>query len=61
MKILLLSEGLWNIVNNGFTEPAEESRLSGPEKAKLEADQMTDAKALSKIQNGVTATIFLGL
>ncbi|KAK0582068.1 hypothetical protein LWI29_021146 [Acer saccharum] len=58
MKTLLLSEGLWNIVNNGFTEPAEESRLSGPEKAKLEADQMTDAKALSKIQNGVTATIF---
>ncbi|TXG54509.1 hypothetical protein EZV62_019765 [Acer yangbiense] len=58
MKTLLLSEGLWNIVNDGFTEPAEESRLSGPEKAKLEADRMTDAKALSKIQNGVTATIF---
>ncbi|TXG67555.1 hypothetical protein EZV62_008830 [Acer yangbiense] len=58
MKTLLLSEGLWNIVNNGFTEPAEDSRLSRPEKAKLEADQMTDAKALSKIQNGVSATIF---
>ncbi|TXG67654.1 hypothetical protein EZV62_008929 [Acer yangbiense] len=58
MKHLLLSEGLWNIVNDGFTEPAEESRLSGPEKANLGADRMTDAKALSKIQNGVTATIF---
>ncbi|TXG53906.1 hypothetical protein EZV62_019162 [Acer yangbiense] len=58
MKTLLLSEGLWNIVNNGFTEPTEESRLSGPEKAKLEADQMTDAMPFSKIQNGVTATIF---
>ncbi|KAI9200180.1 hypothetical protein LWI28_003773 [Acer negundo] len=57
MKTLLLSEGLWNIVKKGFTEPAEENEFSGPEKVKLEADRMTNAKALSKIQNGVIATI----
>ncbi|TXG67366.1 hypothetical protein EZV62_008641 [Acer yangbiense] len=58
MKTLLLSEGLWNIVNNGSTKPKEENKLSGPEKAKLEVDWMTDVMALSKIQNGVIATIF---
>ncbi|KAH7569038.1 hypothetical protein JRO89_XS06G0092300 [Xanthoceras sorbifolium] len=33
MKTLLLSEGLWNIVNKGFKKPADEIKLTEKETA----------------------------
>ncbi|KAJ7962170.1 Retrovirus-related Pol polyprotein from transposon TNT 1-94 [Quillaja saponaria] len=58
MKTLLLADGLWNIVEYGFNMPDNEEELSTTQKQKLDTDQMLDAKALSKIQNGVSPTIF---
>ena len=58
MEILLLSEGLRNIVDKAFNEPVDENQLSEAEKEKLEANRMMDAKALSKLQNGVSSTVF---
>ncbi|XP_038983671.1 uncharacterized protein LOC120111184 [Phoenix dactylifera] len=58
MRTLLLSEGLWNIVEKGFEDPDDESGLSDAQRKRLDANRMTDARALSKIQNGVSPTIF---
>ena len=58
MTTLLRSEGLWKIVEKGFAEPEDESRLTAAQRKEYEAEVMTDAKALSKIQNAVTNEIF---
>jgi len=58
METLLMSEGLWNIVDKGFNKPADENQLSEAEKEKLEVNRMMYAKALSKLQNGVSSTVF---
>lgn len=58
MKTLLLSKGLQSIVEKGFSEPSDESQLTNAQRERLEASRMKDAKALSKIQNGVSIAIF---
>ncbi|BBG94303.1 hypothetical protein Prudu_002549 [Prunus dulcis] len=58
MRTILLSEGLWSFVERGLQEPEDLSQLPAAEIEKFEAEVMKDAKALSKIQNGVTSDIF---
>ncbi|KAK0595122.1 hypothetical protein LWI29_003767 [Acer saccharum] len=58
MKTLLLAEGLWSIVDKGFSEPADGVELSDEQKRVLETNRINDAKALSKIQNAVSHAIF---
>ena len=58
MKTVLRAEGLWNIVEKGFAEPADEASLTEAELKKIEAFRRQDATALSKLQMGVTKLIF---
>ena len=37
MKTVLRAEGLWNIVEKGFAEPADEASLTEAELKKIEA------------------------
>ena len=50
----------WSIITKGFNELENEDELSEEEEEeeKLEENRMKDAKALSKIQNGVSPVIF---
>ncbi|KAE8732422.1 senescence-associated protein DIN1-like [Hibiscus syriacus] len=50
MKTLFKSQDLWDLVENGYTEPDEEARLR---------DNKKDSKALFFIQQAVHETIFL--
>lgn len=59
MRTSLLSKELWSFVEKGFNESKVESQLTAAEKGKFEANRMSDAKALSKIQDRVSSTIFL--
>lgn len=54
MKTVLRAQGLWNIVEKGFTEPADEINLSQAELKKIKVSRRQDARALSKLQTGVT-------
>lgn len=58
IKTVLRAEGLWNIVEKGFTEPEDETNLPEQELKKIETSRRQDAKALSKLQMGVTKPIF---
>ncbi|KAK2977519.1 hypothetical protein RJ640_029403 [Escallonia rubra] len=50
--------GLWDLVENGFTEPESTENLTENQKKKLEEVRQKDANALSIIQRGVTKSIF---
>ena len=58
MRTLLLSEGLWRIVDKGFDKVKGKSQLSEADRRKYEPDLMMDARTLSKIQNGVLQANF---
>ena len=58
MRTHLLSERLWSIITKEFNKSENEDELSVGEEEKLEENRMKDAKALSRIQNGVSPTIF---
>ncbi|WOH12088.1 hypothetical protein DCAR_0831587 [Daucus carota subsp. sativus] len=58
IRTVLRAEGLWNIVEKGFAEPEDEADLSEAELKKLESSRCQDARALSKLQMGVTKPIF---
>ncbi|XP_038725523.1 uncharacterized protein LOC120016692 [Tripterygium wilfordii] len=58
MKTYLMSEGLWSIVANGYKETEDETGLDATTKRDLEITRMSNAKALSKLQNGDGPTIF---
>lgn len=58
MRTLLLSQGLWDIVENGYKEYAVEDVLTPEQKKTLAENQMTDAKALFLIQQGVAESSF---
>ena len=58
IRTVLRAEGLWNIVEKGFAEPEDEADLSEEELKKLESSRRQDARALSKLQMGVTKPIF---
>ena len=58
MRTHLKAEGLWTIVANGFEEPENDSDLKTAEMKNLEAKYRRNAKALSKIQMGVSRAYF---
>ena len=49
---------LWTIVANGFEEPDNDGDLTAADMKNLEAKYRQDAKALSKIQMGVSRANF---
>ena len=49
---------MWTIVANGFEEPDNDGDLTTAEMKNLEAKYRQDAKALSKIQMGVSRAYF---
>jgi Domain of unknown function (DUF4219) len=58
METLLLSQGLWDIVSDGYTLFPAGHQLTEEEKQQLKEDKMRDAKALYLIQQGVAENIF---
>ena len=54
----LKAEGLWTIVVNGFEEAENDGDLTAAEIKNLEAKYRQEAKALSKIQMGVSRAYF---
>ncbi|TXG74289.1 hypothetical protein EZV62_002868 [Acer yangbiense] len=61
MKTLFMSHDLWEIVEKGYTAPANEeelARLTANQLQKYKRDKMKDARALLFIQQGVSKTIF---
>ncbi|KAH0632793.1 hypothetical protein KY284_035579 [Solanum tuberosum] len=58
MRTHLKAEGLWTIVANGFEEPENDGELTTTEMKNLEAKYRQDAKALNKIQMGVSRAYF---
>ena len=58
MRTHLKAEGLWTIVANGFEEPENDGDIKAAKMKNLEAKYHQDAKALSKIQMGVSRAYF---
>ena len=58
METLLLSQGLWDVVSDGFTSFNEGDQLTEDQTKQLKEDKMSDAKALFMIQQGVAESIF---
>ncbi|TXG74282.1 hypothetical protein EZV62_002861 [Acer yangbiense] len=61
MKTLFMSHDLWEIVEKGYTAPANEeelARLTANQLQKYKRDKKKDARALLFIQQGVSKTIF---
>ncbi|KAK3032244.1 LOW QUALITY PROTEIN: hypothetical protein RJ639_035537 [Escallonia herrerae] len=52
------SMGLWDLVENGYTEPESVESLSAAQKKQLEEVRQRDANALSTIQRGLVKSIF---
>lgn len=59
MRTFFMSQGLWDIVDNGFNNPADISRLTKEEKEKLDKDREKDNMALYNIQMAMEDSIFL--
>jgi hypothetical protein len=58
IKTLLISNDLWEYIEEGFDDPEDVESLTEGQKQQLKAHKKKDAKALSMIQQGVTDTIF---
>jgi gag-polypeptide of LTR copia-type/Domain of unknown function (DUF4219) len=58
METLLVSQGLWDVVSDGYATFPEGHELTDVQKNQLKDDKMRDAKALFMIQQGVTESIF---
>ncbi|KAK2999605.1 hypothetical protein RJ639_023298 [Escallonia herrerae] len=58
MKTIFRSMGLWDLVENGYTEPESVESLSAAQKKQLEEVRQRDANALSTIQRGLVKSIF---
>ena len=58
MRTHLKAEGLWTNFANGFQELDNDGDLTAAEMKNLEAKYRQDAKALSKIQMGVSRAYF---
>lgn len=43
MRTLLIAQGLWSIVEGGYTEPPDESQLTNAEKEMLNSNRTKDA------------------
>ncbi|KAL0436855.1 UNVERIFIED_CONTAM: hypothetical protein Sradi_0393400 [Sesamum radiatum] len=58
MKAILGAHGLWNIVETGYEEPADEGALSVAELAALQKKKSGDQSALSIIHQGLDDEMF---
>jgi gag-polypeptide of LTR copia-type/Domain of unknown function (DUF4219) len=58
METLLLSQGLWDIVEDDYTTYDAGHQLTEDKKKELKENKMKDAKALFLIQQGVAENIF---
>lgn len=58
MRTQLKVEGLWTIMVNGYEDLENDGKLSVVELTNLEDKYCQDAKALSKIQTGVSRAYF---
>ncbi|KAA8520099.1 hypothetical protein F0562_014355 [Nyssa sinensis] len=58
MKTILLSLDLWELVEKGYVEPNSSTTLAGAQQSQLKMQQQKNASALSKIQQGVSDSIF---
>jgi len=61
MKVLLSSQDIWDIVEDGYTEPADadaEAALSNAQKTVLKESRKRDKKALFLIFQGVDESTF---
>ncbi|KAI3444902.1 hypothetical protein Pfo_001567 [Paulownia fortunei] len=59
MKKLLISEGLWHSVEEGYKKPEPTERISTKEMQELRQDMVNDAKALSLIHQSLSPAIFM--
>ena len=61
MKTLFCSQELWDLVENGFTEPPDQAAynvLSQAQKDLLKENKKKDAKALIFIQQAMEESVF---
>ncbi|KAA8520106.1 hypothetical protein F0562_014362 [Nyssa sinensis] len=58
MKTILLSLDLWELAEKGYVEPNSSTTLAGAQESQLKKQQQKNASALSKIQLGVSDSIF---
>ncbi|XP_022896553.1 B3 domain-containing protein Os06g0112300-like isoform X4 [Olea europaea var. sylvestris] len=58
MKTILISEDLWEYVEDGYEAPNPTLMLTAEQKQQLRENRKNDAKALSIIQRGVSSRFF---
>ncbi|GMP43926.1 hypothetical protein CsSME_00013096 [Camellia sinensis var. sinensis] len=58
MKTLFQSQGLWNLVQNGYDEPNSTTTLTSAQEQQLEETRKKDAKALFFIQQALSDELF---
>jgi hypothetical protein len=58
METILLSQDLWDIVEDGYTTYVDEHHLVEEETKKLKEDEMKDIQALFLIHEGIAENIF---
>ena len=58
MKTFLQAQDLWEIVQDGFVSPGNQSTLSATEQKKLNEDQQKNSIALCFLQQAVTKSKF---
>lgn len=58
MKTILISEDLWEYVEDGYETPNPTLMLTAEQKQQLRENRKNDAKALSIIQRGVSSRFF---
>ncbi|CAL5322135.1 nuclear pore complex protein NUP1-like isoform X2 [Camellia sinensis] len=58
MKTLFQSQGLWNLVQNGYDEPDSTTTLTSAQEQQLEETRKNDAKALFFIQQALSDELF---
>ena len=58
MKTFLQAQDLWEIVQDGFVSPWNQSTLFAAERKKLKEDQQKNSIALCFLQQAVTKSIF---
>lgn len=58
MKTYFCFQDYWNVVEEGYTTPADTSALIAAQKKELKESKLKDSKALFTLQQAVTDTIF---
>ena len=61
MKTLLMAQGLWDLVQNGYQQPKDATEFASWDESKrkqFEKDQKRDSTTLSILHRGVAETIF---